>query len=141
MKVSGHLGLDMRKIPENIKVLEDMGFDSAGSAEMNHDPFFPLLLAAEHSEKIELHTGIAVAFARSPMILANLGHDLTLIPGGVSHSGLVPRSEPMLPSVLVCPGEHLQHRCVSWFLPCTPSGITGMKVKRWSSPVSIIPTH
>ena len=36
-------------------------------------PAFPLLLAAEHSERIELMTSIAVAFARSPMILANLG--------------------------------------------------------------------
>lgn len=76
MKVDGHLTADWNKIPENIQNLEGMGFDGVGTAEMNHDPFFPLLLAAEHSEKIELHTGIAVAFARSPMILANLGHDL-----------------------------------------------------------------
>lgn len=76
MKVDGHLTEDWHKIPENIKSLEAMGFDGAGTAEMNHDPFFPLLLAAEHSENIELHTGIAVAFARNPMILANLGHDL-----------------------------------------------------------------
>ena len=76
MKVSGQLHPDMHKVPESVKTLEEMGFDSAGSAEMSHDPFFQLLLAAEHSAKIELHTGIAVAFARTPMILANLGHDL-----------------------------------------------------------------
>jgi probable F420-dependent oxidoreductase len=88
MKVSGHLHPDMHKIPESIKALEDMGFDSAGSAEMSHDPFFPLLLAAEHSEKIELHTGIAVAFARTPMILANLGHDLNAYSRGRFTLGL-----------------------------------------------------
>jgi probable F420-dependent oxidoreductase len=88
MKVSGHLHPDMHKIPENIRALEEMGFDSAGSAEMSHDPFFPLLLAAEHSEKIELHTGIAVAFARTPMILANLGHDLNAYSRGRFTLGL-----------------------------------------------------
>jgi probable F420-dependent oxidoreductase len=43
---------------------------------MSGDPVLPLLLAAEHSERIELMTSIAVAFARNPMILANLGNDL-----------------------------------------------------------------
>lgn len=76
MKVDGHLTADWNKIPEQIKTLESRGFDGAGAAELNHDPFFPLFLAAEHSEKIELHTGIAVAFARSPMNLANIAHDL-----------------------------------------------------------------
>lgn len=88
MKVDGGLSLDMQRIPESIRELEAMGYDGAGSAEMNHDPFFPLLLAAEHSEKIELHTGIAVAFARSPMVLANLGHDLNAYSKGRFVMGL-----------------------------------------------------
>ena len=50
---------------------EDLGLRRHLSAETSHDPFFPLLLAAEHTERIELGTGIAVAFARSPMTLAN----------------------------------------------------------------------
>lgn len=88
MKVDGGLSPDMQRIPDSIRQLEEMGYDGAGSAEMNHDPFFPLLLAAEHSEKIELHTGIAVAFARSPMILANLGHDLNAYSKGRFVMGL-----------------------------------------------------
>jgi probable F420-dependent oxidoreductase len=88
MKVDGHLTPDWNAIPEHIKKLEAQGFDGAGSAEMNHDPFFPLLLAAEHSEKIELQTGIAVAFARSPMILANLGHDMNAYSKGRFTLGL-----------------------------------------------------
>ncbi|HKI73125.1 MAG TPA: TIGR03617 family F420-dependent LLM class oxidoreductase, partial [Pseudomonadales bacterium] len=71
-----------------IKKLEGDGYDGAGTAEMNHDPFFPLLLAAEHSETIRLQTGIAVAFARSPMILANLGHDLNAYSRGRFTMGL-----------------------------------------------------
>ena len=34
------------------------------------------MIAAEHTERIELGTSIAVAFARNPMILANIGYDL-----------------------------------------------------------------
>ena len=88
MKVDGHLTTDWSKIPENIRNLESLGLDGVGTAEMNHDPFFPLLLAAEHSKNIELHTGIAVAFARSPMILANLGHDLNAYSRGRFTLGL-----------------------------------------------------
>jgi probable F420-dependent oxidoreductase len=88
MKVDGHLTADWNRIPEQIKRLEAERYDGVGSAEMNHDPFFPLLLAAEHSEEIELATGIAVAFARSPMILANLGHDLNAYSKGRFTLGL-----------------------------------------------------
>ncbi|MAW27448.1 MAG: LLM class F420-dependent oxidoreductase [Gammaproteobacteria bacterium] len=88
MKLDGHLVADWKKIPSHIQAMEAAGFDGVGSAEMNHDPFFPLLLAAEHSEKIELRTSIAVAFARSPMILANLGHDLNAYSQGRFTMGL-----------------------------------------------------
>ncbi len=88
MKVDGHLTPDWHAIPDHVKLMEEEGYDGAGTAEMNHDPFFPLLLAAEHSERIELQTGIAVAFARSPMILANLGHDLNAYSKGRFTLGL-----------------------------------------------------
>ncbi|MCZ6503002.1 MAG: LLM class flavin-dependent oxidoreductase, partial [Gammaproteobacteria bacterium] len=94
MKVDTHLTADWRKIPDHIKKLESQGYDGAGTAEMNHDPFFPLLLAAEHSESIELHTGIAVAFARSPMVLANLGHDLNSYSAGRFTMGLGSQIRP-----------------------------------------------
>ncbi|MBV8159900.1 MAG: LLM class F420-dependent oxidoreductase [Acidimicrobiia bacterium] len=55
---------------------EAAGYDGVWSAETSHDPFFPLLLAAEHTGRIELGTGITGALPRSPMHLANLGWDL-----------------------------------------------------------------
>jgi probable F420-dependent oxidoreductase len=94
MKVDTHLTPDWHQIPDHIKKLEEQGYDSAGTAEMNHDPFFPLLLAAEHSKSIELHTGIAVAFARSPMVLANLGHDLNAYSKGRFTMGLGSQIRP-----------------------------------------------
>ncbi|MBT4493917.1 MAG: TIGR03617 family F420-dependent LLM class oxidoreductase [Gammaproteobacteria bacterium] len=94
MKVDGHLTPDWQLIPDHVKKMEAQGFDGVGTAEMNHDPFMPLLLAAEHSEKIELQTGIAVAFARSPMILANLGHDLNAYSKGRFTMGLGSQIRP-----------------------------------------------
>ena len=68
--------------------LESVGYDGALSAETAHDPFLPLLAAAEHTERLELGTGIAVAFARNPMTLANLGYDLHAYSGGRFRLGL-----------------------------------------------------
>ena len=76
MKVDAGIGTKLRDIPEQAKQLEKKGYDGLRTAEMNHDPFFPLLLAAEHTQTVEIATSIAVAFARSPMNLANIGHDL-----------------------------------------------------------------
>jgi len=94
MKVDGHLTPNWEKIPEHIKRLEAEGYSGVGAAEMAHDPFFPLLLAAEHSESIELHTGIAVAFARNPMNLANIGHDLNAYSKGRFTMGLGSQIRP-----------------------------------------------
>jgi probable F420-dependent oxidoreductase len=77
MKVDGGLGgTDFASIIKSAQEQEALGWDGLWSAETGHDPFFPLLVAAEHTETIELGTGIAVAFARNPMTLANLGYDL-----------------------------------------------------------------
>lgn len=94
MKVDAHLTSDWHKIPEHIQALEKDSYDGVGTAEMNHDPFFPLVLAAEHSETIQLQTGIAVAFARSPMVLANLGHDLNAYSKGRFTMGLGSQIRP-----------------------------------------------
>ena len=94
MKVDAHMTPDWHQIPDHVKKLEEQGYDGVGTAEMNHDPFMPLLLAAEHTRKIEIHTGIAVAFARSPMILANLGHDLNAYSQGRFTMGLGSQIRP-----------------------------------------------
>ena len=88
MKVDTHLTQDWKKIPEHIQRVEAEGYDGVGTAEMNHDPFFPLLIGAEHSERVELRTGIAVAFTRSPMTMANQAHDLNAYSKGRFTLGL-----------------------------------------------------
>lgn len=77
MKVDGTLMVSaLGDAAEAASELEAMGYDGAWTAETSHDPFFPCLLGAEHTERLELGTGIAVAFARNPMTLANIGYDL-----------------------------------------------------------------
>ena len=89
MKVDGGIPLsDPAEIARVAKELEDVGYDGALSAETNHDPFLPLVIAAEHTERLELGTGIAVAFARNPMTLANIGYDLQAFSRGRFRLGL-----------------------------------------------------
>jgi probable F420-dependent oxidoreductase len=73
---------------------EDRGFDGAASVEVNHDPFLPLVLAAEHTQRIGLLTSIAVAFARNPMTVAQLGHDLNAYSRGRLALGLGSQIRP-----------------------------------------------
>jgi probable F420-dependent oxidoreductase len=94
MKVDTGIGTQLDKIPEAVRAAEAAGYDGVRTAETSHDPFFPLVLAAEHSEKLELSTSIAVAFARSPMILANIGHDLNAYSKGRFTLGLGSQIKP-----------------------------------------------
>lgn len=94
MKVDAGLGHQLDKVPSRVRAIEQAGYDGARTAEMNHDPFLPLLLAAEHSESLELATSIAVAFARSPMNLANIGHDLNAYSKGRFTLGLGSQIRP-----------------------------------------------
>jgi probable F420-dependent oxidoreductase len=94
MKVDAGLPMQLERVPTVARQLEEAGFDGVHTAETNHDPFFPLLLAAEHTQKLELITSIAVALARSPMILANLGHDLNAYSKGRLTIGLGSQIKP-----------------------------------------------
>ena len=55
---------------------EDDGFDSVQSSELKHDPFTPLAFAALATERVQLVTSVAIAFPRSPMVVANQAWDL-----------------------------------------------------------------
>ena len=76
MKVDGGIGWNLATAGAEAKKLEEMGYSGIQTAETAHDPFLPLAFAAQHTQKVDLITGIAVAFARTPMLLAHLGHDL-----------------------------------------------------------------
>ena len=107
MKIdSGLIAADLAEVPARARALEAQGFDGCVSAEIASDPFFPLLLAAEHTKRIELMTSIAVAFARSPMTLANLGHDLNAFSKGRFLLGLGSQIQPHITKRFSMPWSH-----------------------------------
>ena len=95
MKVDGGRMInDQASVPDRVRKLEAAGYDAVVSAELANDPFMPLTLAAEHSERVELHTSIAVAFARNPMTLAQTAHDLNAFSKGRMVLGLGSQIRP-----------------------------------------------
>jgi probable F420-dependent oxidoreductase len=76
LRVDAAVAGGLTDIAKAAATLERRGYDCCWTAEINHDPFLPLVLAAEHTTNIELGTSIAVAFARNPMTVANVGWDL-----------------------------------------------------------------
>jgi len=95
MKIDGGvMGFDLSKVPARAKALEELGVDGIMSAEVSNDPFLPLCLAAEHTERVGLQTSIAVAFARNPMLLAQMGHDLNAYSKGRFTLGLGSQIKP-----------------------------------------------
>jgi probable F420-dependent oxidoreductase len=67
---------DLEQMPALARFADETGFDGIWTFETAHEPFLPLVLAAEHSRRLSVGTSIAVAFARSPAILAYLAWDL-----------------------------------------------------------------
>ncbi|MEN9507160.1 MAG: hypothetical protein RI958_3086 [Actinomycetota bacterium] len=94
MKVDGGLGSNLHHAGRQAREAEAAGYSGIWTAETSHDPFFPLLLAAEHTESVELGTSIAVAFARNPMTLANIGWDLQAFSQGRFILGLGSQIKP-----------------------------------------------
>lgn len=67
---------------------EKEGYDAVAAVETGHDPFLALGLAARATSRIALQTGIAVAFARNPLMLAHQANDVHLVSGGRLQLGI-----------------------------------------------------
>lgn len=73
---------------------EESGFHGLWSAESAHDPFLPLVAAAQQTSSLQLGTAITVAFARNPMSLAYTAYDLQTLSGGRFLLGLGSQVRP-----------------------------------------------
>jgi probable F420-dependent oxidoreductase len=67
---------DLGQVPVAAQTAEKIGFGALWTSDTNHNPLFPHVLAAEHTQRLQLGTSIVVAFARSPMDLAYQAWDL-----------------------------------------------------------------
>jgi probable F420-dependent oxidoreductase len=85
---------DPREVRSLFPRLEEIGYDGGFTFEAKHDPFLPLVLAAEHTRRLQLGTAVAIAFARNPMNLANLAYGLQVISEGRFILGLGSQVRP-----------------------------------------------
>jgi probable F420-dependent oxidoreductase len=85
---------DLHAVPAAARDIEAAGYDGIFSFEGGHDGFFPLLLAAEHTEHVQLTTAVVIAFARNPMTLAQSAYDLQLASRGRFNLGLGTQIKP-----------------------------------------------
>jgi len=106
MRVDCGIGFDPGGVIDSARLAERVGYDGIWSAETMHDPFLPLMLAAEHTERIELGTGIAVAFARNPMNLAMVANDLQTVSQGRFLLGLGSQIKPHIEKRFSMPWSH-----------------------------------
>ena len=81
----------LEQMPAYAAAAETLGFDGFWVAETNSDPFLNLALAAEHTNEMTLGTAIAVAFPRSPAVLAYTAWDLQRYSRGRFILGLGPQ--------------------------------------------------
>jgi probable F420-dependent oxidoreductase len=79
---------DLDRVSGLAHEVEGLGFSGLLVSEQRHDPFLALTLAAEHTESLELGSRVVVAYPRSPMHLAQVGHDLQTYCGGRLTLGL-----------------------------------------------------
>ena len=68
--------------------VERLGYDGLHVAETVHDALGVALLVAEHTERITVRTSVALAFTRSPTLLAYAAWDLSKLSGGRFELGL-----------------------------------------------------
>ncbi|MGV0741915.1 LLM class F420-dependent oxidoreductase [Mycolicibacterium sp. XJ870] len=110
VKVDRGISSQLAGVPETARELELAGYDGCWTGEINHDPFLPLVLAAEHTSRIEVGTSIAVAFARNPMSVAHLGWDLQAYSGGRFILGLGTQIQPHIEKRFSMPWSHPARR-------------------------------
>jgi probable F420-dependent oxidoreductase len=92
--VDGDWGEGAAALVEQVRQAESTGFDGVWTTEIKHDPFLPLAVATQHTRRLDLGTGIAVAFARNPMTVAVTANDLQTLSGGRFTLGLGSQVRP-----------------------------------------------
>jgi probable F420-dependent oxidoreductase len=106
MKIDGGISGGLDRARASAAAQERRGYDGIWVAETSHDPFLPLLLAAQGTERIDLATGIAVAFARNPMTLAQTAWDLQDASHGRLILGLGSQIKPHITRRFSMPWSH-----------------------------------
>lgn len=84
----GQKSTGIQHIADSARLLEEIGFDGVTTPEAGHDPFLPLMIAADTTDRVSLGTNVAIAFPRSPMVTAQLAWDMQHYSNGRFNLGL-----------------------------------------------------
>ena len=106
MKVDGGIAGGLDKAAAAAARQEARGYDGVWVAETSHDPFLPLVMAAQDTVRVDLGTSIAVAFARNPMTLAQVSWDLQAASHGRFVLGLGSQIKPHITRRFSMPWSH-----------------------------------
>jgi probable F420-dependent oxidoreductase len=80
--------LSLPEVIAHAQRVERLGYDGLHVAETVHDAMSVALLAAEHTERITVRTSVALAFTRSPTLLAYAAWDIAKLSNGRFQLGL-----------------------------------------------------
>jgi len=82
---------DLNDVPAAARAAEAAGYDGVVTFENRNNPFLPLGVAAVSTTRLGLATGVAIAFPRSPMVVASAAWDLQIASRGRFTLGLGPQ--------------------------------------------------
>jgi probable F420-dependent oxidoreductase len=116
MLIDGGLGFDVAKMGDRAREVEEQGYDGAWSTETGHEPLLILAAAAPTTERLQLGTGIVVAFGRSPMITATMANDVQLLSAGRLMLGLGSQIKPHIEKRYSMPWSHPAARMREYIL-------------------------
>jgi probable F420-dependent oxidoreductase len=94
VKLDARLRGGLDHVAADARTAEELGFDGAWNSENDGDAFLPITLAAEHSSTMQVGSSVAIAFARTPMTVAYMAHDLARFSGGRFVLGLGSQIKP-----------------------------------------------
>ncbi len=106
MKLDTGLGKDFDAIGPDAAALEAAGYDGLWLGETSHEPFMQCLQACQATSTVTVGTSIAIAFARTPMTLANIGYDLARYSKGRFVLGLGSQIKPHIERRFSMPWSH-----------------------------------
>ncbi len=82
MRIDAVIGIGLAGVADAARDAQAAGYDGVWTSDAHHNPFLPLVLAAAHTDRVELGTRRACAFSRDPLTVAGLADDLQLYSRG-----------------------------------------------------------
>jgi probable F420-dependent oxidoreductase len=106
MKIDMSLNVPLEDIEDAARAGEVAGYDGLWTGETNHDPFLTSMNAARGTATADVGTSIAIAFGRTPMVLASTAFDLARYSQGRFVLGLGSQIKPHIERRFSMPWSH-----------------------------------